>query len=151
VADKVARVLLRRRAQPALIDDAVQVAALQVICRSERFDSFDGMVRWVTKVAWNEVQMEWRRRSRAQPGEVPERADGPDPAAVVEVRQNLDATVRGLAALSRAEREAILSALDDAPAERHPETASTKMRRHRARRHLAAWLAGEGIDRLRQP
>lgn len=95
--------------------------------------------------------MEWRRRSLVQPGEVPERADGPDPAAVVENRLDLDDVANGLAALSDAEREAILSPLVSEGEPSGPLSAAVKMRRHRARQHMLALMAAQGSGRLRPP
>jgi hypothetical protein len=110
---------------------------------SVHFDSFDGMVRWVTKVAWNEVQMEWRHQARVELGSVPEHPAGPDPGTLVEGRLEVDVVAQGFAVLSTAERDAITSVLNDERRHDGPEEASLKMRRHRARRHLAA-LVGRG-------
>ena len=120
-----------------VIDDAVQTAALRAICRREGFDSFDGLVSWVIVVAWHEVQAEWRHAARSHLGEVPENPVGPDPAAVVEFHIALDAVADGLPSLSDAEREAILAPLVDDAESEGPDDARVKMRRHRARQHLA--------------
>ncbi|HVA06849.1 MAG TPA: sigma factor [Acidimicrobiales bacterium] len=137
MAERVTRVLRRRGAPPTTIDDAIQTAALRALCRHEGFDSFDGLVSWVIVVAWHEVQAEWRHAARADLGEVPENPVGPDPAAVVESHIALDAVADGLSSLSDAEREAILAPLVDDAASEGSDDAREKMRRHRARRHLA--------------
>ncbi|MGH8997059.1 MAG: RNA polymerase sigma factor, partial [Acidimicrobiales bacterium] len=137
MAGRVSRILRRRGAPPDTIDDALQTAAMRALKRSEGFDSPDGLVNWLVKVAWHEIQAEWRRHARLETGPVPERSGPPDPADVVEDRLALDAVADGLASLSDAEREAILGGVDrsgDSPA-------STKMRRYRARKHLAAIVA----------
>ena len=145
VVERVTRVLRRRGAPPTAIDDAVQTAALRALCRREGFDSFDGLVSWVIVVAWHEVQAEWRHNARADLGEVPERPVGPDPASVVESHIEIDAVANGLSSLSNAEREAILSPLVDGRAPDRPYDAQAKMRRYRARRHLAELI--ERADR----
>jgi DNA-directed RNA polymerase specialized sigma24 family protein len=137
VAERVTRVLRRRGAPPTTIDDAIQTAALRALCRHEGFDSFDGLVSWVIVVAWHEVQAEWRHAARADLGEVPENPVGPDPAAVVESHIALDAVADGLSSLSDTERQAILAPLVDDTASAGPDDARVKMRRHRARQHLA--------------
>ncbi|MGH8996478.1 MAG: RNA polymerase sigma factor [Acidimicrobiales bacterium] len=116
--------------------------------RPSGFDSFEGLVGWVIKVAWNEVQMEWRRRARTSPGEVLERPGGPDPAEVAEARVTLEAVAHGIAALNEAERDAILSVLVDEPGARGPQSAVAKMRRHRARKHLAALIDSQNVAAL---
>jgi DNA-directed RNA polymerase specialized sigma24 family protein len=108
------------------------------LCRSDGFDSFAGMINWVTVVAWHEVQAEWRQRARVELGAVPEQATEPDPADVVESHLVVDAVVGGLSALTPDEREAILAPLaEDAGISNGPDDARTRMRRHRARQHLA--------------
>jgi hypothetical protein len=139
VTDKVGRILRSRGAPSATIDDAIQTAALRALCRSEGFDSHEGMVAWVTVVAWHEVQNEWRRQTRIEPGDVPDRPAGPDPAAVVEGRLELKRVVDSLMDLSVTERQAILAVPQ--PNTDNAERARVKMRRYRARKHLAA-LAG---------
>lgn len=137
------------RGGPAeLIEDALQCAALHLLDRAEGFDSFDGLVGWVIKVAWNEVKMVWRRQARVAVGQVPERPDGSDSTATVEARLDLAAAIRGLGALSHPEREVILSSLVDYPFEGRHETAAVRMRRYRARRHLASRLAADGNNRI---
>lgn len=128
-----------------MVDDALQIAARQLITHAQCFDSFEGLVAWVIKVAWNALQMQWRRDARALPSEVYPNADADDPAEVVERRIDLTATIAALQTLSDAEREAIVSALVEESRHDGPEDALLKMRRYRARRHLAA-LTGRGID-----
>lgn len=139
VTNRVGRILRNRGAPATTIDDALQTAALRALCRSEGFDSHEGMVAWETVVAWHEVQNEWRRQARVELGGIAERPDGPDPAAVVERRLELETVVEGLMELSIKEREAIL-AVPETTADA-AERARMKMRRYRARKHLAA-LAG---------
>jgi hypothetical protein len=103
------------------------------------------MAKWVLVVAWNEVQAEWRRQARVDFGEVPERPGGPDPAVVVESRIDLGVAIAGLAYLSDADQDAILSSLLHEPVAGGLEDPRVKMRRYRARRHLAH-LAGDRVE-----
>lgn len=128
-----------------MVDDALQIAARQLITHAQSFDSFEGLVAWVVKVAWNALQMQWRRDARALPSEVYPNADADDPAEVVERRTDLAVTIAALHALSDAEREAIVSGLVEEPRHDGPEEARLKMRRYRARRHLANILS-RGAD-----
>ena len=134
------RILQRRGAPPATVDDAVQTAALRALQRDRRFDTVDGWVNWTTRVAWHEVQIEWRRQARRVPGEILNVPGGQDPACVIESRFALDAAKEGLATLNAADRDAILSALQDRCVPESALTASEKMRRHRARQRLTALL-----------
>jgi DNA-directed RNA polymerase specialized sigma24 family protein len=142
VVSRVRRILRSRGAPPSSIDDALQTAAERALCRPGGFDSVDGCVHWTTKVAWHEIECSWRRQAKAVAGEVPERAGGADPAAVVEGRLALEATIEGLAGLTDSDRQTILSSLDDADLAAAPLSAAEKMRRYRVRRKLAASLAG---------
>jgi DNA-directed RNA polymerase specialized sigma24 family protein len=138
VTERVTRVLRKRGAPPATIDDAVQTAALRALCRTDGFDSFAGLINWVTVVAWHEVQAEWRQRARIELGAVPEQATEPDPADVMENHLAVDAVVDSLCALTPDEREAILAPLaKEAGSTNGPDDARTRMRRHRARQRLA--------------
>ena len=137
VSERVRRTLKRRSAPEDTIDDALQSAAMKAFCHTDGFDSQEGMVRWVTVVAWNEVQAEWRRRARLQVGDLPEQASAADPAARVEIHLELDAVANGLARLSDAERRAVFSGMAREQDSHHPEDARSKMRRYRARQHLA--------------
>ena len=128
-----------------MVDDALQIAACQLIGRGRSFDSFEGLVGWVIKVAWNSVLMEWRRESRTRPGDVGAGLAERDSVEIVEGRIDLAATIAALQTLSDAEREAIVSALVEKPRHDGPEEARIKMRRYRARRHLAV-LTGLGVD-----
>jgi DNA-directed RNA polymerase specialized sigma24 family protein len=129
---------LRRRGAPsATIEDALQTAALRAFRRRGRFDSLDGFVQWTIVVAWHEVQAEWRHQARVELGNVPECPHGVDPATVIESRVALDAVAVGVSELTDAERQAISSALADEPSSDGPMKARTKMRRYRARQHLA--------------
>jgi DNA-directed RNA polymerase specialized sigma24 family protein len=139
--------LKRRSAPEDAIDDALQSAAMKAFCRADGFDSREGMVRWITVVAWNEVQAEWRRRARLQIGDLPERPSAADPAARVETHLELDAVADGLAKLSEAERQAVFSGIAREQGPHPPEPAKSKMRRYRARQHLADlidWTADGG-------
>ena len=133
-----------------MVDDALQIAARQLIAHPQSFDSIEGLIGWVIKVAWNALQMQWRHDARAGPSGVHQDADADDPAEVVERRIDLAATITALRTLSDAEREAIVSALVDEPRHDAPEEARLKMRRYRARRHLAA-LTGRGADGASPP
>lgn len=142
---RVRRILLRRGAPPSTVDDAVQTAALRAIQRPDGFDCVDGLVNWVTKVAWHEVQMEWHRQARTSTGAVPEVADELDPARVVESELDLDATVCALSILTPTDRAAILSRVAKDGSTMRPESAAAKMRLLRARRRLAAILRAEEV------
>ena len=136
VSERVRRTLKRRGAPEDTIDDALQSAALKVICHIDGFDSPQGLLRWVTVVAWNEVQAEWRRRARLAVGDLPEQPSAADTAVSVETQMQLDAVIDGLAQLSDAERRAVFSRMAQEPDARLPDDARSKMRRYRARRHL---------------
>lgn len=141
MTERVSRVLRKRGAPPATIDDAVQTAALRALCRTDGFDSFAGLINWVTVVAWHEVQAEWRQRARIELGAVPEQATEPDPADVMENYFAVDAVVDSLSALTPDERKAILAPLaEDAGSSNGPDDARTRMRRHRARQRLAGLI-----------
>jgi DNA-directed RNA polymerase specialized sigma24 family protein len=147
VETRVRRTLNRRGAPAATIDDALQTAALQALSRGQTFDDTEGLVRWVTVVAWHEVALEWRRQARVDGGPVPDLPDRIDPAVVVENRMTLDAVAEGLAALSSTERVAIATGAASLPG--NPEPARLKMRRYRARRRLAG-MSGWTIPEQRQ-
>lgn len=133
--------LLRRGAPSSTIDDALQIAAERALRRAEPFDNLQGWTNWTIKVAWHEVQAQWRRMSRSVPGEVPERTAGDDPAIVVEDRLALMAVVDALPQLNPAVRQTILSLVEDRLSPGGTLTASDRMRRYRARRRLAALLS----------
>jgi hypothetical protein len=104
---------------------------------SRRPPSVSCAVNWTVKVAWHEVQAQWRRDARAVPGHITDRATGDDPARIVEGMLAIAAAVEGLDALSDADRQAILASLGGCgPTE--PLSAAEKVRRYRARRRLAA-------------
>lgn len=88
-------------------------------------------------VAWHEIQAEWRRSARIELGDVPENPAGPDPAEIAEAHLALGAVADGLSSLSDRERQAILSPILDDIADGSVEDAAAKMRRYRARQHLA--------------
>ncbi|HZT66987.1 MAG TPA: sigma factor [Acidimicrobiales bacterium] len=142
MARRVRNVLRSRRAPASIIDDAIQTAAERALRRAEGFDSLDGCVNWAVKVAWHEVQAQWRREARVSPGDAPERTGGSDPAREVEERLAIAAAIKNLALLSETERRAILSSLDDCGLSGKPLSAAEKMRRSRARRRLTALVAG---------
>lgn len=137
MAEQVRRTLQRRRAPPDVIDDALQEAALRAWSRAEGFDSVEGMVRWVTVVAWHQVIAEWRRQARVEAGAILERPASDDPARTVEDRLALEVVIEGLAQLNDVERSVILSGTADSAAGDSADRARTKMRRFRARQHLA--------------
>jgi hypothetical protein len=88
-------------------------------------------------VAWHEIQAEWRRCARIELGDVPESPAGPDPAEIAEAHLALGAVADGLSTLSDRERKAILSPILDDIADSGVKDAAEKMRRYRARQHLA--------------
>lgn len=92
------------------------------------------------KVAWHEVQAQWRREARAAPGEVPDGVTGQDPARIVEGRLDVAAVIDGIGELSESDRRAILASLDGSGQADEPLSAAEKMRRYRARRRLAALI-----------
>ena len=121
------------------VDDALQTAAERALSRADPFDSIQGWINWTIKVAWHEVQAQWRRDTRSVLGEPVDTPGGQDPALIVERHLEMEATFRGLVALSEPDRRAILDALRDGRLAR-PLAAQEKMRRYRARRRLAALL-----------
>lgn len=146
-AERVRRTLERRGAPADSIDDALQSAAVKALSRAEGFDSQEGMVRWVTVVAWNEVIAEWRRQARIEPGIDVEQPASTDPAVIVEKRLEVVAVADGLARLSDRERTAVLAGVGVGPEAEGPEDGRTKMRRYRARQHLAALVEWQVVDR----
>lgn len=136
MTDRLAQVLRRRGAPPATVDDAVQTAVLRALTRADGFDSSAGLFNWLIVVAWHEVQAEWRRTARINDGEVPDQPTNLDPAVIVQGHLELDAVADGLAVLSPAEREVLLLPLREG-ADGGPDKPYVKMRRHRARQHLA--------------
>jgi DNA-directed RNA polymerase specialized sigma24 family protein len=124
-----------------MVDDALQAAAERALRRREPFDGLRGWTNWTIKVAWHEVQAEWRRQARVETGELPERADISDPAAYTEHRMDLEAVATALSALKPADRAAALAGLDQEEGATGPLSPSEKMRRYRARRRLAALMA----------
>lgn len=91
-------------------------------------------------MAWHEVQAQWKREARSAPGDPADTAGGPDPASTVEHQLELAAAIKGLVALTDADRRAIIDGLDDEGLS-EPLAAREKMRRYRARRRLAALVA----------
>jgi hypothetical protein len=104
-------------------------------------------VNWTTRVAWHEVQTEWRRQARSTSGQIPELLGGPDPARVIEARYTLGAAKKGMGSLPLDDRLAILTALDDSNILTTRMSAREKMRRYRARQRLAALMDSEPGDR----
>lgn len=92
-------------------------------------------------MAWHEVQAEWRRQARLLPGNPPESPEEVDTATIVEHRLELSALADALARLRPSDRAAALAGIDWASHEA-PLSPSEKMRRYRARRRLAALMAG---------
>lgn len=104
MTERVAKVLRRRGAPPATVEDAVQTAVLRALNRDEGFANLDGLFQWSIVVAWHEVQAEWRRTARFEASEMPEQPYGSDPATVVESHIALDAVREALSSLTDAER-----------------------------------------------
>ena len=92
------------------------------------------------KVAWHEVQAQWRREARTVLGDPADTPGGPDTEFVVEHQLELEAAIRGLVTLTDADRDAIMSALSEDQFG-VPLAAREKMNRYRARRRLAAIVA----------
>lgn len=80
---------------------------------------------------------DWHRQARVELGGVPERPASDDPAKTVEDRLALELVIEGLAQLNDVERAVILSGTADSAAGDSADRARTKMRRLRARQHLA--------------
>ena len=137
---KVRRILRSRGAPPFTVDDAIQTAAERALLRTDGFDSQQGWINWTVKVAWHEVQSQWKRDARSVLGDPAETSDGPDPASTVENQFELAATIRGLVALTDEDQRAILRGLAEEGLS-EPLAAREKMRRYRARRRLAAFVA----------
>ena len=133
-------ILRNRGAPPPTIDDALQTAAERALLRREVFDTLQGWINWTVKVAWHEVQAEWKRNARSVLGDPDDTPAGPDPATIVERRTELTAVIRGVRALAPPERRAIVDGIEDGLLT-GPLAAKEKMRRYRARRHLAALVA----------
>ena len=92
------------------------------------------------KVAWHEVQAQWKREARSVLDEPADAPGGADTEYVVEHQLKLEAAIRGLVTLTDADREAIISGLEqEGPSV--PLAARDKMHRYRARRRLAALVA----------
>lgn len=144
VAPKARAVLLRRGAPASVVDDAIQTAGERSLRRREPFDGIQGWTNWTIKVAWHEVQAEWRRQARVEAGAPQEQLDRLDPALVTEYRLELAAVALALPELKPSDRAAALAGLDDDANAAEPLSASEKMRRYRARRRLAALVAGTG-------
>lgn len=108
--------------------------------RGDPFDGSAGLVNWLIVVAWHEVQAERRRVARIEAGEIPEQLTNLDPAVIVEGHLELDTVADGLATLSPAEREALLLPLLDG-GDGESDLPSVRMRRYRARQHLANVVA----------
>ena len=142
------RILRSRGAPPSTIDDAVQTAAERSLLRRDGFDTLQGWINWAVKVAWHDVQAQWKREARSVLGDAADRPGGIDPATVVEQQAELATALQGFDALTDAERRAIIQGLDDfVPSP--PLPAHEKMRRYRARRRLAAIVADWEEDRHR--
>ena len=143
---KVRRILRSRGAPPHTIDDALQTAAERSLVRANGFDSLQGWINWTVKVAWHEVQAQWKREARSVWGETADLPGGPETEYVVEHQLKLEATVRGLVTLTDADRDAIMSGLGEEGLN-VPLVAREKMHRYRARRRLAAIVADWDGDR----
>lgn len=123
------------------MDDAIQVAAERALRRREPFDGVQGWTAWTIKVAWHEVQAEWRRQARLEAGEPPDRPNAADPAIVTEHRLDFEAVAIALSELKPADHAAALAGLNPNEEAAGPLSPSEKMRRYRARRRLAALIA----------
>jgi DNA-directed RNA polymerase specialized sigma24 family protein len=123
-----------------LVEDAIQTAAMRALSRTKPVTGGqEGIVRWTTTVAWHEVVAEWRRQSRVEATADLDPPGEGDPAPIVECRLMAEAVRAGFRSLSVGEQEVVLSRLDET---RHggPEPSRTKVRRYRARQHLAALI-----------
>lgn len=151
MAAKAHRILRRRGGPPETVDDAIQTAAERALLRIDSFDSLQGWTNWTVKVAWHEVQAQWKREARTAVEETAELPAGLDPAAVVERQIELAAIMRALDILGVDDRRAIMERLEE-DASSQPLSAAEKMRRYRARRRLAAIVASwdrEVVPRIR--
>lgn len=140
VETKVRRILRSRGAPPFTVDDALQTAAERALLRTDGFDSLQGWINWTVKVAWHEVQAQWKREARSVLGDPADTPGGPDPAGMIENQLELAAAIRGLVDLTDGDRRAILEGLAEEGLS-EPLAAREKMRRYRARRRLAAIVA----------
>ena len=137
---KVRRILRSRGAPSFTVDDALQTAAERSLLRTDGFDTLQGWINWTVKVAWHEVQAQWRREARTVLGDPADAPAGPDTEYVVEHQLELEATIRGLVTLTPPDRDAIMSGLAQGQFS-VPLAAREKMSRYRARRRLAAIVA----------
>jgi DNA-directed RNA polymerase specialized sigma24 family protein len=137
VTEEVRGAVKRRGGPLDAIDDAVQSATLKALLHDGGFDSREGMVRWMIVVAWNEIIGELRRRAKFSSGAMPDRPAGLDPGTAVENRLTLAAVAHGIERLSELDRESIVGGLSSEMSRRSPEKSVAKVRRHRARQHLA--------------
>ena len=143
---KVRQILRSRGAPRPTIDDALQTAAERSLVRADGFDSLRGWINWTVKVAWHEVQAQWKREARSVWGETADLPGGPETEYVVEHQLKLEATIQGLVTLTDADREAIMAGLrEERPGV--PLAAREKMHRYRARRRLAATVAEWDVER----
>lgn len=139
VVARVTHTLRRRGAPSALIEDAIQTAAMRALSRTEPVaGGRDGLVRWTTTVAWHEIVAEWRRQSRVDSAPDFDPPGEGDPAPIVESRLMVEAVAASLEDLSLSEQEVVLSGIDRTHLGSLPESSRTKVRRYRARQHLAA-------------
>ena len=99
-----------------------------------------GWINWTVKVAWHEVQAQWKRDARTVSGEPADTPAGPDTEYLVEHQLLLEAAIRGLVSLTDSDREAIMRGLAHEGLGA-PLAAREKMHRYRARRRLAALVA----------
>jgi DNA-directed RNA polymerase specialized sigma24 family protein len=136
----VRRILRSRGAPSFTVDDALQTAAERSLLRAGGFDSLQGWINWSVKVAWHEVQAQWKREARSVSGEPADAPCGPGTEYVVEHQLELEAALRGLVTLTDSDREAIMSGLEE-DGHSVPLAAREKMHRYRARRRLAALVA----------
>ena len=138
VAHRVVATLMRRGVDHASAEDAVQEAVLRALDRNVPFDEPQDLVPWLTTVAWR-VAIDQRRKQRLVDGEVPRSLPtNTDVATEVEDRRAVNAVAACWSQLSGTEREALLA---DVPCDPRDQL-RLRVRRHRARRHLAALIEG---------
>lgn len=137
--------LARRGVSPADAEDMVQECALRVLAHSPTYVDADDLLRWCLPVVRN-LSVDGHRRGARQmaTADVPDLPTTVDLHEHVEHRAELARVLRGIAQLSRHDREAIVAAIHDdhpQPVDRR-EAVKLNVRRHRARQRLTTLLGG---------